>query len=223
MKKSTKVCATCFILIFIFSLPMFSESINSEKIYQSSPTRKIGASLGTRLSVLGISPTASFIANRFELEAACGLSFYGFLWKDYRVGLMPSVSLGYTSPLFETGWKHGVGVTYSYLSDALNDGIGGLIVSMWYGGLPNSYGDSSEKTGLHAFSIYYKSGWQFKKFGIYFRFGFPFFALPTDKSNYTGEFQGLQFSEIASGIVSIIPTLLAVSFVTQSIGVRWLL
>ena len=220
---SKKIGKIFLIIVFIFSLPMFSESINSEKNYQNTPARKIGASLGTRLSVLGISPVASLIANRFELEAACGLSFYGFLWKDYRVGLMPQVSFGYTSPLFKTGWKHGVGLTYSYFSDAFSESLGVLFTSLLYGGFPSSYEAAPENVGIHTFSIYYKSGWQFKKFSIYFRFGLPLFVLPADKSNYTGEFQGIQFSELVSGIVNLIPTLLATSFVTQSIGVRWLL
>ena len=214
-------------LKFVFSKKLsfmfFAFILISSFVYSNENDKAITWSVGARASYIsyaGLEPTVSLIASRFEAEASCIISFVGMTYGDARLGYAPRISLGYTSPLNSSGWKHGAGATYQYFSNGFREG---LLLSVFTPFKSKEMRDSKNyKTnyeyGDHIFSLYYKSGWQFKNgLGIYFRLSLPLVATGKDMTEEYGQPVVTAFMEKGAAFGHAF----LASLVSQSIGIRY--
>ena len=195
----------------------------SSFVYSNESDKTITWSIGARTSYIsyaGLEPTVSLVASRFEAETSCIISFVGMTYGDSRLGYAPRVSLGYTSPLNSSGWKHGAGVTYQYISNGFREGLLLSVFTPFKSKEIRNAGNykANYEYGDHIFSLYYKSGYQFKNgLRIYFRLSLPLVATGKDMTEEYGRPIVTAFMEkgAAFGYAFL------ASLISQSVGIRY--
>lgn len=171
-----------------------------------SAERTFGGSVGMRLSVLGMEPTASFIFSQMELEASAPLSASGGTSKDNpsKFGVMPGGSFGYLQEPFKTGWQNGVGIDYHWLSP-----------SWWEATLIGSLMKKSDiSPNFHAVSLYYKGGWKWSNgCNLYFRLLLPLVFWGPTSDGSVKSLSVINTTGLAASFLALV--------VTPSLGFRW--
>ncbi|MBP3710216.1 MAG: hypothetical protein J6I73_07445 [Treponema sp.] len=214
-------CVLC--ALFLACIPLYAEERALAKQSEEAPRKILGCAVGGRTSYIsyaGLEPTVSLIASRFEAETSCIISFVGMTYGYNKAGVAPRVSLGYTSDMFSSGWKHGVGATYQYFSHGFREGLLLSVFTPFKSKEMRASGNYKHnfEYGDHIFSLYYKSGWQFKnRLGIYFRLSLPLVAFGRDMKDAWGAPVISAFMEKGAGFGYAFLASLA----SQSIGIRY--
>ncbi|MBQ9630789.1 MAG: hypothetical protein IJR49_04310 [Treponema sp.] len=183
------------IVLFFLSFAIFAEGENSKgsENQNAAKVKTLGGSVGLRISILGLEPTASIIYKKLEIEAFCPIASNGIFegsFSDNTIGYMPGASFGYLSKGFERGWQNGVGgfwywITPEYIDTFL--AYGGAYASSNSSSSGTYSSSSVEGPDIHAFGIYYKGGIRFKSgCNLYFRMLFPLaLYAPSERQTIT--------------------------------------
>ena len=138
-----------------------------------------GASVGFRLSVLGVEPAVSVIVHNVELEGFVPLISSSGWGEDEQTifGTAFGGSIGYISNPFRRGWENGVGASYLYLSPSYCQ------ATVFRESLKDT---TVSENGGHVFSIYYRGTVKFNKtVGLSFKMNLPAVMYFPGNGNYS--------------------------------------
>src|SRR5574344_577019 len=138
-----------------------------------------GASIGFRLSVLGVEPVVSVILHNVEIEGYVPLiSNSGWNADEQTVlGTAFGGSIGYISNPFKRGWENGVGVSYLYLAPSYCQ------ATIFREALKDT---TVSENGGQIFSFYYRGTVKFNKtIGLCFKVNLPFIMYFPGNGNYS--------------------------------------